>query len=413
MNRTKRLGYLKRRYGRLLTLLFLLLVTGLSVGWSREPQAQPGTVLGEVVNGTPGGSVPNDLTVALHIFSEMEETNTYTTTVTGERSLGGGRSFRFEEISFEEGETVVARVAYGGVTYVSEFATVEQDREALSLPVTIYETTQDPADITISQLHLFVNKLGERIQIGAYVVIGNSGNQTYVGSSADGVKTTWSARLPDGAENLQFDSAELASQSNPRGRFASSEGGFADTRPIPPGDANVETSFTYELPFQQGSEIEQAFDVPVRAAVLVLPEGEWGLKGVNISPEGTLDTQMGAALSYTAGPLDADEPLAFAVVPRASSVPEESEGQALTSLTLGITALVIAGAAVALMWRNPSPGRVPAKVRAQVEAISALDRDFESGRLSEQSYREKRRSLKRRLRRKLSGSVAPRPSAGD
>jgi len=392
MNQSKHLDDLEARRGaRLLTLAFLLLLAGLSVAWVPDPQTQSGVVLGELVNGTPGGAVPDDLLVTLHVFSDMEETRTYTTTVTGERS------FRFEDVSFREGQTLVARVAYDGVTYVSDFATVEEEQDALSLPVTVYETTQDPAEISISQLHLFVNIMGDRTQVGVYAVIGNAGSRTYTGSPADAVSTTWSAKLPDGAESLQFDGAELG------GRFVALEDGFADTRPVLPGGASLETSFTYELPFQEGVQIEQVFDVPVRAAVLVLPEGDWGLRGPGITSEGTLDTQMGAALSYTAGPLAADEPLAFRLVSQSAGTSSAPNDEPSSGLAMGIAALVMAGVAVTLMWRAPSPDPIPPKLRPQVEALAALDHDFQRGGVSEESYREKRRSLKRRLRETLAG----------
>jgi hypothetical protein len=376
---------------RLLMLLLPLLLAGVSLAWVREPQTQIAPVLGEVMNGTPGGRVPDDLAVTLHLFSDMEETSTYTTT------LMEDHSFRFEEVCLEEGHTVVARVVYEGVTYVSEFATVEQGRETLSLPVTIYETTQDLGEISITQLHLFVNQVSERIQIGTYLVIGNAGSRTYVGTPAEGASTTWSAQLPEGAENLQFDGAQL------EGRFVALDGGFADTRPIPPGGASVETSFTHEMNFREGMEIRQSFDVPVRAAVLVLPEGDWRLQGAKLTSEGRLDTQMGAALSYTAGPLSANELLSFTIVPGASGPSRTPEGTSTNGVVFGIAALVMAGVAIAFMWRKPSPGPVPVEMRAQVEAIAALDREFESGRLPEKRYREKRRSLKRRLRQTLSG----------
>jgi len=374
----------------LLVVLLFLAGTGLSVALAQASETGDGTVFGEVMNGTPGGDVPDDLTVTLHTFSEMTETGVYTTTLSDERG------FRFEDVRFETGETVVTRVEYGGVTYVSRFGTVEEDEQEISLPVTIYETTDDPAEVVIAQLHVFVNKMEERVQVGTYAVMSNTGSRTYVGRSDDTTRTTWSVRLPEGAANLQFDTSELG------GRFVPLEDGFADTRSIPPGDASVETSFTYELPFDQGMEIEQSFDVPVRAVVLVLPEGDWGLQGTGISSEGALDTQMGAALSYTAGPLGAGEPLAFNLVPRSAASPARVEPSS-NGLGLGIAMLVVAGAVIALMWRSSSPDPMPREVRPHVEAIASLDRRFESGQLSEEAYRNKRQSLKRRLRRTLSG----------
>lgn len=385
---------------RVATLLVLLLLAGLFIPWTAPTEAQGGTVTGTVVNGTPDGTIPNDLTITLHVFSGMDETATYTTTVTPEPA------FRFEGISFTEGDTLVARAVYRGVTYVSEFTTIEEDQQEVSLPLTIYQTTEDPANVAISQLHLFVNRVGQQIQVGTYAVMGNTGNATYIGSedaSTEGqpsARTTWSAKLPGDADNLQFETGELGA------RFVALEDGFADTRAIPPGGASVETSFTYEIPFREGVEIEQSFDVPVRAAVLVLPEGDWALEGPEISSQGTLDTQMGAALSYTTGPLGAGQPLAFTIAPRTAATGAGSDGaQAGSSgnVVLGIAVLVAAGVAVILMWRSPSPGPVPAEVKDQIHAIASLDREFEKGRLPEQSYRERRKSLKEQVRRALSG----------
>lgn len=392
MSQSNRLFTWNRHIMRVLTLLMFLVCGTLSLAWMPAPQSNGTAVTGDVTNGTVGASVPGDLTVAIHTFSDMAETSTYTTTLTG------GQSFEFENLRLREGDTVVARVVYDGVTYVSEFVSIDQEQEAISLPITVYETTQDASNISIAQLHLFVNSMGERIKVGEYVVLGNTGDRTYVDSlAADGPGATWTATLPEGADNLQFDGANLGE------RFVSLSGGFSDTRPIPPGEGSVETSFTYELPFREGMEIQQSFDVPVRAAVLVLPEAEWRLQGADISAEETIDTQMGTALSYTAGPFSAGEPLSFQVVARRSAAQETEKTPSSNGLALGIGALVLAAAAVTVMWRSPFPGRVPLDVRPDVEAIAALDRDFESGKLNESVYRKKRAELKRRLRQALPG----------
>jgi hypothetical protein len=94
--------------------------------------------------------------------------------------------------------------------------------------------------------------------------------------------------------------------------------------------------------------------------------------------------------------------LSFAIVPREASLPPATDQRSSNEWIFGLAALLAAGIAVVLMWRSPSSRAVPAEVRSQVEAIAALDRDFEKGRLPEETYREKRRSLKREVRETLS-----------
>jgi hypothetical protein len=376
-----------------LFLALIFLAALLSVAWAYDSQGLVGTVVGKVTNGTPGGAISSDATVTLHVFSGMEEMNVYTTTLTP------GRAYRFQDVSFDQGETVVARTVYEGVTYFSEFVTVESEDQEVSLPITVYETTDDPGDVAVAQLHVFVERSGERLQVGQYCVIRNSGERTYVGSRRSGSSspTTWAVRLPGDAENLRFDRGELG------GRFVATGDGFADTRAVPPGEASVEASLTYELPYSEGLRVEQAFDVPVQSVVLVLPGGTLGLKGASLSSEGTVETQMGPAVSYRAGSLGAGEVLSFTVVPREATVSGTQRTSQSDELAVGIAVLAVAGVTAYWLWRSPLPGSVPPQARSAVEAIAALDRDFERGRVSEKVYRKRRRSLKQRLRGLLSG----------
>jgi hypothetical protein len=323
----------------------------------------------------------------------MEAVDVYTTT------LSADGTFAFDGLSLSD-ETLVARTTYQGVTYTSAFTTFEAGMQDVSLPITIFEVTEDPAELSILQLHLFIEQRDDHLHFEAYCWYGNTGDRTYVGQkSANGEKRTTAAfTLPQGAENVSFDSASLG------GRFVERESGFADTRPILPGEEMGETPdllVTYEVAYQEGLELQHVFDLPVRRIVLVLPQDNLVVEGAGITSQ---ETQMGAAL-YVAGPLVADEPLAFTVVPASvgqGGTGAEGQGSKGTGgLAIGLAALAAAAMVIYLMWGTSAPGAVPAPVRPQVEAIAALDADFEAGQLSEQAYREKRRSLKREVRELL------------
>jgi hypothetical protein len=324
-----------------------LLAILLATGWAPVPQEGEIAVVGQVTNGTPGSTTPADLPVALHVFSGMEETETLTTT------LAADGSFRFGGLAPGEGKTFVVRVVYQDVAYVSDLGTFEPDQRELALPVTIYEATEDRSAIQVTQLHVFVSASGEHLRIGEYYLVSNTGERTYVGTQAPeaGRRATLSFTLPEGAEGLHLNGSGLGE------RYLERERGFADTEPVPPGAASSEVLFEYQLLYREGTQVVRVFDLPVASVVLVHLDEGMRLEGKGITPAGPLDTQMGRALSYTAGPLAEGEVLAFRLVaqsqPAAVSAPAAPAParDAAQEIGIGLVSLAAAVVAVYLLWR--------------------------------------------------------------
>jgi len=381
-------------------LLFVALLS--AVGWTRAPQAATLLVKGKVTNGTPGGEVPAGLEVTLHVFSGEEEAETFTTT------LAADGTFSFEEVPGGEGRTFVAEVTYQGVSYTSEALTPTADQQELEIPLTIYETTEDPASVQVTQLHIFVTEMERRLLVEEYWLIGNEGDRTYVGAEdpATGKRVTIRFTLPEEIEDLTFDGPGLGE------RFVELADGFADTHPVRPGSTTTEVAFFYTLPHQEGLRVEQAVDVPVGSVVVLMVQGDLALEGPGLEPMGTVDTQMGPALSYIGGPLAAGEGLVFTLVPAPPpapavepSVPADHPTAAPTrnvawEVAVGLAALAFAVIGTSLLWR-PAPGPVPSPIRPLVEQIAALDREYELGRVPEETYFERRDELIRQARSRL------------
>lgn len=261
---------------------------------------------------------------------------------------------------------------------------------------------QPPSDIVVTQLHIFITRSESGLGVVEYYLLSNMGQQTYEGveDSQTRERVTIHFTLPEGAQGLRFDGPGLGE------RFVEVKEGFADTQPIPQGMATVEVLFTYELPYREGVQVERTFGVPVISVVLVIAEEGLALVGDGVTPAGTLDTQLGPALSYTAGPLEAGEPLVFSVVAGQSLSALAPAAPALTRNTarevaIGLLALAVALTVVYLLWRSPAPGPCPVEIRPLVEEIAALDADFEAGGTEEGVYRQKRDALKRRVREAL------------
>jgi hypothetical protein len=397
-------------YGLRVTFALLLLTLVSATAWTFPLQAGGVTVVGRVTNGTAGGTVPASAQVSLHVSSDGEEKETHST------SLADDGTFRFENLALVEGETLVARTVYDGVVYPSDPVTVESAQGELDLKLTVYDTTEDRSDVEVVQLHLFISRVDGvdgRIRVGEYHLLSNTGDKTYVGQPdpESERRLTLSYVLPEGADNLAFDGAGLEE------RFVEREGGFADANPILPGASTVETLFSYELPFRDGMQVERSFEVPVASVVLLLSEGSISLEGMDITSAGTLDTQMGPASSYTAGPIPAGESLLFVLLDRpqaampsapfsspAAGSPPVRNASRETSVGLVVLAAAVV---VAYFLLQPSAGGSPSvAARSLVEAIAALDADFKAGEVAEKSYQRKRRALKRQLRILIGGDGA-------
>ena len=199
--------------------------------------------------------------------------------------------------------------------------------------------------------------------------------------------------LPEGAAGLSFEESGLGE------RFVEVEGGFADTLPVPAGADTVEVFFTYELPYPVDGTVTRVFALPVRAVVLVTADEGWVLEGTGLAFAEVFDTEVGSALSYTAGPLEAGEPLEFSLVPGLPPVPTAVAARDTSGETaVGVVALVVASVLGHLLWRVPAlPRRCPVGVRPLVARIAALDVSFESGDLDEDLYRRERDALKARV----------------
>lgn len=378
-----------------------LLVWLLSAGWGR---AQGGaTVTGTVTNQTPGGTVPAGLTVNLYAFDQaLEQTGLYTAT------LGADGTFSFTGLTPQADETYFVRVIYLDTAYVSEAGTFAEGQTALTLPVQIAELTEDTSQVEVAQLHLFIAAVDNMLQLAEYYLVSNTGDRTVIGTAnADGQREVLTISLPSEATDLTFVGSGLGE------RFLERDAGFVDTQPVAPGIATSQVRFSYLLPYQSGMQLVRGLEVPVQSVVILLVDQGLTLSGEGLVKGESMETQMGPAQSYTAGPLAAGESLALTIsgTPKppdtSSALSGESASGAETTTPLtrnpmreaGVGVLALAAALVAAytLWARVGPGALPARARPFVEAIAALDADFEAGKIGEAAYRQKREALKRQV----------------
>lgn len=373
------------------SLLCLVVLPGVSAQTEGEA-----VVRGAVTNNTPGGDLPVDAPVTLQFFEEAVWTSIYTGTVQNDGS------FVFADLETELGNDFVTRVVYGGVEYFSEPALLDGP---VDVEILIFDFTNDAALVQIDQAHYFIVPDGNTLQIAEYYLIGNGGDKTYAGEidAVTGAHTTVQFTPPAGAISLSFDGPGLGE------RYVGEVGRFTDTRAVPPGNATIDVSYSYELTLTPNLVIERVMDIPIASVVLIVSGGELGLQGTGLQFTGIMDTQMGPAASYTAGPLASLETLSFTVVSlMEEQIDQPSSGSPVAPATgqrnngqetgIGVIVLIIGGFGAYQLWNAPARLPMPEEARKLVQQIVELDQSYSQGNLEQANYQAQRKTLKRQVR---------------
>jgi mono/diheme cytochrome c family protein len=367
------------------------------------PTSRTGPVTGRLVN--PAGSeLPANLTVTLHGFDDMQEA------FTASGAVQPDGTFTFEEVELPPGRVFLASVEYDQAVYTSDIFVVESDMAAVDLPIPIYGTTSDRAALAIDRLHMFIDYAEpDTLRVVEVYVISNQGDRTVV-AGREG-EPVISFEVPQGATNLQFEGGSLGE------RYVETGAGVGDTAPIRPGLGEHQVVFAYDLPYGRNLDLIRKPDLPVNAVVILVPDNGLKLKGDLLVDEGARSMQGSTYRVYSSGRLEPGTDLALTVSgrPRGSAGLLTGSGSSLM-IGLGAFGLALIAAGVWLYSRSRTSASAPAGAQEEelpaeddlaedpdllMDAILALDDQYQAGKLPEEAYRQRRADLKARLRELL------------
>jgi mono/diheme cytochrome c family protein len=357
-----------------------------------------GMITGKVVNAS-GGQVPPDLTVTLHGFDQMQAVITQTAT------LQPDYTFSFDNVDMTNGRFFMASVDYGGTTYSSDVQTASTGASTVSLPINIYETTTDASGLSVDRLHLFFDSADpQTIRVIELFILSNTGDKTVV--PAEKGQSVVTVKLPADATNLQFQDGALGD------RYIQIQDGFGDTAPIPPGSGSHQLLFAYDLPYKNKVDLVQQMTLPTNAVVVLVPAGQFSVKGSSMQDAGTRDAQGTQYQMYNGASLAAGDVLRMTV--SGSNPSGLLSGNSKNNLIVGLAVFGVAliGVGLWLYFKNrptvavddgpgmqASPaGSTSDNAETIMDAILALDDLYQAGKLPEDAYRQRRAELKGRLK---------------
>jgi mono/diheme cytochrome c family protein len=361
-----------------------------------------GTVIVTLVNGS-GGEVAGDTTVTLYAFDNMQMAFTQTLN-SGENGV-----YTFENVEMLPERAFLAGVDYNGGTYGSDVATADPAVPVINLQIITYDTSADTSVLTTDRLHIFFDFSDpELLQVVEVYIISNPTNQAVVSAEPGGPVVFFP--LPEGYQNLQFENGTLGE------RYLETSGGFVDTTSVPPGMSQYQVVFAFDLPYARRLDFSQAVTMSTSAVVIMIPDNGVKLSGDVLQDGGVRDFQNTTYRMYNGSNLSIGSELAFTVSGKPSAGGTALIGEtSWQNLAIGVGGLGIVLVLVGFwLYQRNKKATVPVEegddipaaevldeaedAETLMDAIIALDDQYQASDLPEDAYQQRRAELKERLR---------------
>lgn len=387
------------------------------------PTSVVGTISGTVTNGS-GGAVPAGLTAVLHIYEHNASTQEVSEAGTEEAPVDSNGAYEFAQVAMTADRVFFVSVNYADIEFESDPVFPTEGQSDVQLPITIYDTTTETAELAADQMHLLLDysKPGF-VQVVEFIVITHPGTKAIVPAEKGGpvVKVV----LPKGYSNLQFEQGTIGD------RYIQTEDGFADTTSVTPGDQQYQIVFAVDLELpkpglfgSQKLEFSQPVPVKVNGLSVLVPEGVT-LEGSKFTPGEIQDMGSGTKFQvFSAAGLAQGDMIEIVAsgTPKGSASAAASTQPSNQGIIIGVGAfgfvLIVAGVWMYVRDRNRAnaldeddeddlddagDGQIESESTMEeiMDAIMVLDDQFKNGNIQESVYKERRAELKAKLKRTL------------
>jgi hypothetical protein len=153
----------------------------LDTGPLKQPESTPfpedtvlGRVSGHVSNGTAGGTIPQEMTVLFVQLDENDEVLWSDETTSDEAG-----AYAFENVPIVIGTRYGVSTTYQGRTFVAGQFIENTDQTDITTNIAIYETTQDPSVLTITQILEQITPEANRLVVDYEIHFANSSDRAF------------------------------------------------------------------------------------------------------------------------------------------------------------------------------------------------------------------------------------------
>jgi mono/diheme cytochrome c family protein len=356
------------------------------------------TITGQVTNGTAGGALPADLPVTLYI---LEDTPTGIKNESRTTTIDAEGNFSFTNVPADTEKSYVVSATYRDRLFTGDIVTGETLQQNPVLPLSIYELTEDPTVIKITDMNTQVDAIGEGLQVIQEIVFHNNSDRMYTNSMEVGDNRFASVvvGLPPGAAGIAFPGNQS--------RFVTGgeQNVVVDSIPVVPGEDHI-VQLSYFVPYEDGAVIDQPVYYTLEGSVrLSVSPDTLKVTSEQLTAGESQIIQGQTYQVFTGQPaLSPGDVVRFELTGRAAEV---AGGGGVTSdsiPTVVIVALALVFIITVLVYvylrqsaRTPKPGDKQLLIDGLIRQIAELDNQHDAGKIDEAAYQSQRGRLKARL----------------
>lgn len=279
---------------------------------AEAPEEAVGLVYGSLTNGTASGTLPEQLSIGLHVLdSDMQEIAFETQLVPRDNP-----NFQFDEVTVRADLTYMVTAIYNDTVFYSDVMFGTPANPALHLPVTVYDVTNDPSAVTIDLFLTRVIQDGDEMIFQQLINFKNTSDRMYRADNQLDSFTYESVliTLPEGAKLLN--TIELI----PRFLMAEDQRTIVDTQPVLPNSEHT-VEIVYALPYslEQGRvSVEFPIHYNMTNQVELLVQPGFQASSDQLESLGMQQFSTGLYESYLGSEMSADTTLQYNIAPGSS-----------------------------------------------------------------------------------------------
>ena len=376
--------------------------------------AATGSITGVVANGTHQSAHLAGQKVILQ-RTDGNSTQDIATTVTD-----GNGGFAFSNLPIDANAMYAAYTTFQGGQFSTQAVKLDSDTPA-GLQLTVYDTTNDDANLRVSVATLLVRQprpVNGLIGIGEIVTMENTGATAFVGTlTGDASKPMRLLRFatPPNASDLSLGVGFDGSQ------VVTTDKGFGSTATVPPGTTDF--AFSIDIPYT-GTAADLSFK-PVYPAtrIMVLVPLDMFVDGRDFAAQGVIESLGSRYQVFTVGNVAADKQDALRLTGLALAGEKSYlDARALTIFAIILALLALAALVLYLRRGNIATalGLIPAAPSAGDGAVAllsneadkleageqrrllnellSLERAHADGKLSESEFKQRDQAIRQQLR---------------